>query len=125
MRAAQNFTYGDGKKSHEFSVGDEVPDKIAKDVPSHLILERLASSDLSSMTREQLAMIVQSQNNLEVELAEAMTADESGIREVLAELATKRDIIEWASEARPSLELDMSMSRAALEDAIVNEFAGQ
>jgi hypothetical protein len=130
MKAAAHFTYGDGKESYEFSPGDDVPDKIANDVPSHLILERLAKSDPASMTKDQLMQLAGvgpwSEDSGDTTEAEPAMTEES-LREAFANFRTKADLVDWFAEVRPDSEYEVStdMTRDDIEDTIIVEFLGE
>jgi hypothetical protein len=122
MRAARNFSWGpegsdDPTDRKTFRVGDEVPDKVVKDVDDSLILEKVAKKNPNSLSREQLMAMAGLGGESGEEEEEEFNEEE--FRAALSEFDTKAELIEWANEAY-GVELDSSDTRAQLEDQIVS-----
>lgn len=118
MRAAKNFSYGDGEKTKVFRTGEEVPKKIADELDDELILEKVAKSNPSSLTRDQLLVLAGIENEDEEPIGPGEEISEEQFREGLKSLKSKADLADWAKEFF-DLELDPKSPREDMEEAIV------
>ncbi len=124
MKAARGFTHGDGKKTHRFLTGEEVPDEIVEqlgDAADSLILEKAAKANPDILSREQLLELAGLPTT---EISEAVEAefDEDQFREAMANLSTKGDLIEWAETTLGIEGLEKAWKRFEIEDAIVGAY---
>lgn len=124
MKAAKSFSFGDGKKTHRFAPGDEVPDAIVDDLGDQadtLILELAAKNNPDVLSREQLLVLA----GLSEEEAQAGQVpaefDEDAFREGFENFSTKGDLIEWA-ETLGVEGLEHGWTRTEIEDAIVGAY---
>ena len=133
MRAAINFSYGDGEKRHQFMVGDEVPDKIAKTLDDKFLLEKQAKADPKKLTREQLEVLAGVRDAPPEGDGQSDDDDggdklnEADLRESFENFRTKQDLIDWAETFFDDVEWELDkdrQSRADIEDAIVAAVAG-
>ena len=120
MKAASDFKYGDGERTHFFKAGDEIPAKIVKDIPESLIFEKVLKNNPESLTKEQLLLLA----GVDTDTLEPEEVNEEQFREGMKELTTKRDLMTWAREFF-GLDLPESMTRAEMEDAIVSSQFGE
>lgn len=120
MRAAKTFTYGFENERVIVRMGEEIPEEILddEDFDESLVLENVAKSNPSSLSREQLLVMagLSAEDSDDGASEDEMTEEE--LREALGELNTKRDVVDWAQEVL-GLELDSSDTREKLEDSIV------
>jgi hypothetical protein len=133
MRAAINFSYGDGKKSRQFMVGDEVPDSIAKELADKFLLEKQAKNDPKKLTREQLEVLAGVRTDGGSDDGDSDGDDdgqeklnESDLRESFENFKTRAELVDWFDTYFPEsgVELDPTkMKRADIEDAIVAAIA--
>ncbi len=115
MKAARNFVYGDEEDRHNYVVGDEIPDDIVEDLPSHLILEKVARSNPNSLTREQLLVMAGLDEDEDTE----EEFNEEEFMEGLRDFNNKDDLIEWANDI---FDLELSRSdgtREQLEEIVL------
>ena len=126
MRAATNITYATGSENHQtFAIGDELPAKVAKDIPDKLILEKLAESAPDSLSREQLMMLAGLGDH---PADQPIEYDEGELREALSNLRSKTDVLDWFNAVRPGQELIShkdDQNREDMVDAIVVELTGE
>ena len=121
MKAAINFSYGDGKDSFNFKAGDSIPNKIASELEDQFILEKVAKGNTESLTRDQLMMLAGLGPD-QIEDMETIEYDEDKIIETLRVLKTKQYVIGWFEEVHPDNgKLDMSMTREDMVIVIVEE----
>ncbi len=115
MKAARNFVYGDGEERHDYVVGEEISDDIVEDLPSHLILEKVARSNPNSLTREQLLVMAGLDEDEDTE----EEFNEEEFMEGLRDFNNKDDLIEWANDI---FDLELSRSdgtREQLEEIVL------
>ncbi len=127
MKAARGFTYGDETKVHRFLTGDEVPDKIVKelgDAANTLVLEKAAQANPDVLSREQLLELAGLTTDEIPEVVEA-EFDEDNFREAMENLTTKGDLIEWAETTLGIEGLEKSWTRPEIEDAIVGAYTAE
>lgn len=123
MKAAKGFTYGegDGKPNTVYKPGDEVPDKVVKDLgdtADTLILEKAAKKNPDSLTREQLMELAGiDPDAIPEEGGEEFNEDE--FREAMSEFKTKGDLVEWAEGVLEIEGLNAEDKRDEIEDQIV------
>ena len=127
MKAARGFSHGDGKKTHRFLIGEEVPDKIVKalgEAANTLILEKAAKANPDILSREQLLELAGLTSD---EIPEAVEAefDEEQFREAMQNLSNKGDLIEWAESTFGIEGLEKSWTRPEIEDAIVGAYTAE
>ncbi|KKL16338.1 hypothetical protein LCGC14_2496580 [marine sediment metagenome] len=128
MKAARGFTHGDGSKTHRFQVGDEVPDKIVKqldeEVANLVILELAAKANPDVLTRGQLLELAGLTTD-EVPKEVEAEFDEDQFREAMGNFNTKGDLIEWAETTLGIEGLEKSWRRPEIEDAIVGAYTAE
>ena len=131
--AAANFTHGDEENQVTvYARGDEVPAEIAEDAefPKHLILEYLANEDPDSLSRSQLMALAKvgpfaaSGNEGESDqIEEVAEFDQEAFQKALDDFPTKSELVAWAEEIYPNLEV--AGSRADMEATIIAHASGE
>jgi len=124
VRAAENFIYG-GKEEGDrtrYMAGDEIPAKIAKDVPDNLILEKVAKNNPDALSRDQL--LIMAGVDREAAGVEGAEFNEEDFREGLSGFKTKADLVEWANDALGIGLGEDDGTRQELEDQIVGHAKG-
>lgn len=127
VTAAKNFSFGDGELRHFFTAGDEIPEEVASEIPSSLILEELAKDAPEELSRDQLMMMAGVGPYAEDgDPSDHYEMDEEELRDALGNLRTKADLVEWMAQVRPDFdELDTeAQTRAEMVDLIVEEMIG-
>jgi len=124
MKAARGFTFGDGKDNVVYKQGDEVPDKIIKEMgdnADHLILEKVLKKNPSELSREQLVALAQGNAGEDGTpiVEEGVEFNEADFREGMSNFTKKADLVEWAETLLGIEGLDHKATRPAIEDAIV------
>jgi len=129
MRAAANFSYGDGTDSHKIRAGEEIPEEFLDDIPDRLILEKLAEANPEELSREQLMRLAGVGPFAEDSDGEnePYEMDEDDLREALDNMRQKSDLVEWMATIRPDFDgLDIDdQTRIEMTDMIVEELIGE
>ena len=123
MKAARNFTHGDESDVHRYKVGDEVSDKVVKelgDQANSLVLELAAKNNPDVLSRAQLLDLagMGSEGGDDSETV-PKEFDEENFREGMVEFTTKGDLVEWAESVLGIQGLESSWTRTEIEDSIV------
>ena len=130
MRAARNISFGyvdDEGEGHSVALlaGDEIPEDIIDEIPSGFVLEQLAQENPDKLSREQLVTLAGLDSD-KVENLEPIEYDEDELREVLTELRTKADLLDWFEMVRPTSEQpEPTWKRTDITDFIVEEMVGE
>ncbi len=127
MKAVKGFTHGDGKKTHRFLTGQEVPNEIVEqlgDAANGLILELAAKANPDILSREQLLELAGLTTD---EIPEEVEAefDEDQFRGGMENFTTKGDLIEWAETTLGIEGLEKAWIRTVIEDAIVEAYTAE
>ncbi len=126
MRAATNITYATGSENHQiFSIGDELPAKVAKELPDHLILEKVAESAPDTLSREQLMMLAGLGDH---PVDQPLEYNEDDLREALGNLRSKTDVLDFFNQVRPGqtvISHTDDQTREDMVEAIVEELTGE
>lgn len=118
------FGLAETERRLHLMMGDDIPDEIAARLPDSMILDKLVAKDANSLSKEQLIAMLGVEEDPE-ELA-PIEYDESELRDALAELRTKADLVEWFKTIRPDgSRLDITLTRSELEDEVVDELIGE
>lgn len=126
MKAAINFSFGDGDRSHEFKSGDTIPTAIADQLDDKFILEKVAKKDPSELTRDQLIMLAGLNESVDDLEPIDWAGREDELIETLRVLKTKGDVIDWFEQVHPANGLlEKQMLRDTMIDIIVEELTGE
>ena len=130
MRAARNLSHGYVDEKGEgqtiaIAAGEEIPEAFIGDIPDDLVLETLAINAPNKLSRAQL-MTLAGLDGESVEDLAPIEYNEDELREVLAELRYKGDLVEWFETIRPTSEQpDPAWTRTEIVDYIIEEMVGE
>ena len=128
MKAAMRISHGHGGETFIIEPGEEIPEEFLSEIPDHLILEKLSSTDPDELSRNQLMMLagVGPYSEDGEELPPHQEMNEEDVRDALGNLRSKADLVDWMKVVRPNFnELDPGRhTREVMTNLIVIELTG-